>query len=97
VQAVKLDEHDIQSVNNLGFLYFKLGDAEAAVHWLEATVALDPERAVAHLNLGEAYELLGQPQHAVPHYEKYVQLVRPTAFTRELRQKIEKLRKAKAQ
>jgi uncharacterized caspase-like protein len=91
LEAARLDPRDVQSVNNLGFVYCKLGDGEAAVEWLQKTIALDPERAVAYLNLGEAYELLKKPAEAASAYQRYVVLTRPTPFTRGLKRKIDAL------
>lgn len=40
--------------NNVGFALYHAGRYEASVAWLKTTTALDPKRAVAYVNLGDA-------------------------------------------
>ena len=57
------------ATNNLGFTYFKLGRYEDAVTWYEKTIALDPNRAIAHANLADALVQLGRPTDAKRAYQ----------------------------
>ena len=67
------------------------GDAEAVL-WLEKAVALDPKRAVAHLNLGDAYARIGKRDLARAAYEKYLALSPAAKASAEVRSKLEALR-----
>jgi len=50
--------------NNSGFAHFKLGLYAEAIEWFEKTIALDPNRAIAYLNLGDAYFQVGKKSEA---------------------------------
>jgi Flp pilus assembly protein TadD len=45
-----------------------------AIEWFQKTIALDSNRAVAYLNLGDAYLQLGKKSEAKQAYQKYLQL-----------------------
>lgn len=47
--------------------------AEAA-RWLENTLKIDPSRAAAYLNLGDAYAKAGDPDKACKAYSTYLEL-----------------------
>ena len=47
---------------------------DLAVYWLQKTVALDPKRAVAYLNLGNALAKLNRNAEAREAYGKYLEL-----------------------
>ena len=66
-------------------------DAEAVV-WLEKAVPLDPKRAVAHLNLGDAYARTGKRDLARAAYEKNLALSPSAKASAEVRSKLEALR-----
>lgn len=44
-----------------------------AEHWLQATLALDPENVTAHYNLARVYRLTQQPERAQYHAERHQQ------------------------
>jgi len=44
-----------------------------AEHWLQATLALDPENVTAHYNLARVYRLTQQPERAHYHAERHQQ------------------------
>src|SRR6267378_7742161 len=58
VGAAMGDPTNAEYANNAGFAYYQLGKYEESVLWLEKTISIDPNRAVAYLNLGEAYAKL---------------------------------------
>lgn len=86
-QAFALQPSNPQIANNIGFVHFRRGDPASAVQWYRKTLALDTGRAVAWVNLGEAYEALNQPQEAVKAYESFLRAAPAThksaAFARE--------------
>ena len=45
-----------------------------AVTWFERTLALDPNRAIAHANLGDAYLALGRSDDARREFETYLRM-----------------------
>lgn len=45
-----------------------------AADWFQKAIALDPNRAVAFLNLGDAYWELGKKSEAKLAYERFLQL-----------------------
>ena len=52
-QAYDLDSENPEIANNLGYLYFLLGNIDEAEQYLRRSLALDPERFVAYLNLAD--------------------------------------------
>ena len=73
--AVKINPANLQAGNELGIVERRLGkfaDAEAAY---QHTLAVDPNYAPAHLNLGVLYDLyLAEPQKALDEFERYIEL-----------------------
>ena len=74
-QASELDGTNVEIVNNHGFLLQELGAWEKALPWLERTIELDADRAVAYLNLGDTYRALDRREESVEAYEKYLEMV----------------------
>ena len=62
------------ATNNLGFTYFKLGRNDDAITWYRKTIALDPKRAIAYANLGDALAQAGQNAEARAAYQKFLEL-----------------------
>ncbi|MFN7134305.1 MAG: tetratricopeptide repeat protein [Myxococcales bacterium] len=62
----------VEGLNNLGFLYERQGRHEEAERALLQTIARQPGRAVAYLNLAELYWKLGDRALARPVYAEYV-------------------------
>jgi peptidoglycan/xylan/chitin deacetylase (PgdA/CDA1 family)/uncharacterized caspase-like protein len=72
--AFRLQPSNPQVANNIGFVYFRLGDFEKALEWYHTALALDGKRAIAWANSGEALEKLGQTGQAVEAYERFLAL-----------------------
>jgi Flp pilus assembly protein TadD len=53
-EAAKLDPANAEFANDAGYAFFKRGSYQMAVAWLDKATQLDPIRAVAYLNLGDA-------------------------------------------
>jgi len=62
--------------NNIGYYLEQAGSYEAAVYLLSAVLEKYPQRAVAHLNIADAYWGDGKRGKARKHYEKYVGLMK---------------------
>jgi len=54
-EAAQLNESDPLFANNAGFAYYKLGRNQDSLYWFNKAIEIDPNRAVAYLNLGDAY------------------------------------------
>ena len=52
-QASDLDSENSEIANNLGYIYYLLGNTDEAEHHLRHSLELDPERFVAYLNLAD--------------------------------------------
>ena len=61
--------------NQLGILYRKIGRFTDAVNSYQRALAIQPDYALAHLNLGVLYDLyLQQPDKALQEFERYASL-----------------------
>ena len=74
-QAIEHHPENIIARNQLGILYRKAGRFDEARKMYEKALETDPQYATAHLNLGILYDLyLNQPQQALAHYQRYLEL-----------------------
>jgi len=55
------------------------------------TIALDPHRAIAYLNLGDAYLQMGKKSEAKKAYEKYLELQPNSKVAPGVQEKIKSL------
>jgi hypothetical protein len=90
-EAFHLDPNVAEFANNVGFAWYRAGKLQDSVLWLQQAVSLDPERAVAYLNLGDAYEKLNNNAGARRAYTKYLELVPDAKAAPEIRRKLEAL------
>jgi peptidoglycan/xylan/chitin deacetylase (PgdA/CDA1 family)/TolA-binding protein len=74
IAAAKLDPKSPQFANNAGYALFRQGNMQDSVQWLQQSVALDPNRAIAYINLGDAYEGLHKIPEAKQAFQKYLEL-----------------------
>ena len=63
-RAVELHPDNGYYADSLGWIYFKIGEADKAVIWLEHAIQLAPDDAVIHDHLGDVYWQLGRPLEA---------------------------------
>lgn len=74
-KLVKSNPKDEESLVNLGTLYLMQGRTERARIALETAFAINPDDPVCRKNLGILYgDILKQPQKAIPHYKRYLEL-----------------------
>ena len=71
-KAIQLDSSNIEALNNLGYVYSRIGDYRSAEDVLLKVLAVAPTRRVAHGNLGYVQAKLGKTQEAVNQYCQYV-------------------------
>jgi len=77
--------------NNAGFAYYKMGKYEDSVTWLKAAIEDDPKRAVAYLNLGDAYAKLNHNAEAHQAYAKYLELAPNSKSAPDVKKKLDAL------
>ena len=69
-----LKPRDAVLLNNLGFIYFRMGRYDDALVWLQKTLAVDPRRKEAHENIADVYMKLGRTAEARQHYQQFLEL-----------------------
>lgn len=84
-EAVGRKPNDAILLNNLGFLYYRKGDYERALDYLQKTVAADPKRKEAYGNLADTYLKLGKKEEARKNYEQYLVMYPGTPRAAEIR------------
>lgn len=88
-----MNPSNVQAINNAGFVCYKLGKFAESVQWLEKTIALDPNRAIAYVNLGDAYVALNRKEDARRSYETCIKLAPNTVFSQSASSKLAALNK----
>ncbi len=71
-KAVELDPSDVRAINNLGYTDFQLARYDDAIAEIKRALALDSDRAVAWLNLGDALAAKGDMPAATEAWSKYL-------------------------
>ena len=75
-RAIELNPDNAVAYQQAGMLYRQQGDFGAALESYNKALQLDPDYALAHRNIGILYDLyLGQPEQALAHYRRYLELV----------------------
>jgi peptidoglycan/xylan/chitin deacetylase (PgdA/CDA1 family)/uncharacterized caspase-like protein len=72
--ASKMEPSNALALNNVGYMYYRLGKNDDAITWYQKTIQVDPRRAVAYVNLADLYYKLDRLADARPLYEKYLEL-----------------------
>ena len=73
-QVLQSDREHFDALHLLGVLARQRGDASLAVTRLRAAIAVHPQQAIAHGNLGAALQDLGQSEEALASYERALDL-----------------------
>ena len=79
-----------------GTEHYRAGRYREAADDLERALLLDPVSPTLAYNLGRVYELLGEIDSAIQHYDRYVQLVEDPDEQQRMVRTIERLRGAAA-
>jgi tetratricopeptide (TPR) repeat protein len=66
--------HKVRALNNFGLALIDQGDADRAADAYEKAIALDPNIAEPHYNMGKVYEKKGLHDKAIEEYKKAVSL-----------------------
>lgn len=77
--------------NNYGFALYKLGQLDSSVWWFKHVIKVDPKRAIAYLNLGDALAKLNRNADARDAYKKYLELAPDSKATLGVQKKLDAL------
>jgi tetratricopeptide (TPR) repeat protein len=66
---------EVDTLVNAGVLAYRLNDGKSAETWWTRALTQDPNLRDVHLYLAELTDATGRPREALPHYERYLQLV----------------------
>lgn len=77
--------------NNVGFALYKEEKYDLAVRWFQNAIEIDPQRAVAYLNLGDALAKLNRSKEAREAYSKYLDLAPNSKSAAEVKKKLDAL------
>jgi hypothetical protein len=102
VEAARLDPSNVASspfvgksgalfANNAGFAFLEANKYQESLFWLKRAIEIDPARAVAYLNLGDAYAKLNRYAEARQAYAKYLDLAPASKAAPDVRKKLEAL------
>jgi len=73
-KVLKIDPDHINTHNNLGVIFKKLGENQKAKECFEKVIKIDPNYAGAHNNLGVIFIELGENQKAKECFEKAIEI-----------------------
>jgi peptidoglycan/xylan/chitin deacetylase (PgdA/CDA1 family)/uncharacterized caspase-like protein len=88
LQAVALKPNNVQYVNNIGFMYHRMGDPEEALQWLRRSLEIDSCRAVTYLNLADVQMDLKRYGEAAGNYQQYLVRMPQTPLKASVEKKI---------
>ena len=83
--------NEMVAENGIGWANMELENYREAITWFQKAIAIDHQRAIAYLNLADAYVRVGKPKDAKQNYEKFLQLSPTSANADEVRQRIVEL------
>jgi tetratricopeptide (TPR) repeat protein len=69
---------DVDTLVNAGVIAYRLGDRAAAVRWWGQALEHDASLLRVHLYLAELLDARGETASALPHYQRYLELVPTT-------------------
>ncbi len=89
VKAVELYPDNGYYADSLGWVYYKIGEMERAVLWLEHAVRLTPDDAIIHEHLGDVYWIVGRPLEARYKWQFALEMYSDAAPKKRVFQKIQ--------
>lgn len=84
-------DKNAEYANNAGFALYKEAKYDLAIAWIQKAIDLDPKRAVAYLNLGDACAGVNRNAEARQAYLKYLELAPDSKLAPEVKKKLETL------
>jgi len=76
----------------MGNVYLETGRVPEAIDSLEQSELFEPDVAIVHRSLGNAYEMAERSQDAIEQYQRYLELAANAADRVQIQEKIAKLR-----
>jgi tetratricopeptide (TPR) repeat protein len=76
----------------VGRFYLKKGNYHAAIERFKEALLYKPNYALPHKLLGEAFEKLRQPEAALTHYERYLEILPAAEDAAKIRKRIARLK-----
>ena len=73
-ETLKTNPNHVDSLNNLGVVFKKLGELQKAKSCYEKAIEINPSYASAHNNLGIVFQKLGELQKAKSCFEKTIEI-----------------------
>tara|TARA_B100001769_G_C22056859_1_gene568189 strand:- start:76 stop:1290 length:1215 start_codon:yes stop_codon:yes gene_type:complete len=73
-ETLKTNPNHVDSLNNLGVVFKKLGELQKAKSCYEKAIEINPSYASAHNNLGIVFKKLGELQKAKSCFEKTIEI-----------------------
>ncbi len=70
--AIEANPNDPHFLNNRGYIFLQLGEAERALADINRSIGMDPTNIWAYRNKGLYYLRLGMPSQAIPLFERVV-------------------------
>jgi len=89
-KAIEFDPGKASAYCNLGRAFIEKGDNKKAGEYLKKAISANPNFFMAYMNMAELYKRTGEPEKAKNSMEKAVRLNPDIAFTRDLREKLQK-------
>ena len=77
----------------VGRFYLKKGNYHAAIARFQEALLYKPNYALPHNLLGEAYEKIRQPEEALRHYERYLEILPAAEDAAKIRKRIARLKR----
>ncbi len=90
-EAAQLNEMEPLFANNAGFAYYKQGRIQDSLYWFNKAIEIEPKRAVAYLNLGDALVKLNRNAEARHAYQKYLELAPDSKSAPDVKKKLDAL------
>ena len=73
-QVLKIDPNHIDSLNNLGSIFYKTGELQRAINYYKKAIMIAPDNINIIYNLGLVFNNLSEHENAIKCYEKIIKI-----------------------
>jgi tetratricopeptide (TPR) repeat protein len=73
-KALEIDSKYILAYNDMGLVFYRLGQPYQALYYYDKVLKIDPNFALTYRNLGIVYHYLGKYQEAISFFERSIRL-----------------------
>ncbi len=94
LRALEIKPQDAFYMDTLGWVYYKKGEYEKAIQYLEVAFKLEPEESVIAQHLGDAYYKFNLPAKAVKYYQHALKHEKDENEQSKLQRKLASVKKA---